>query len=290
MNRRRFLVLSAATLVPAAGHAGTLTEWTGAGLGGALSLRLVGADPVRARRTFARVEAEIVRIEGLASLHRDSALTRLNRDGHLAWPGQEMLELLSLAGKVHAATEGAFDPTVQPLWQATATGGDLMAARALVGWSRVRLDPQEIRLERGQALTLNGIAQGWAADRIAALLRGQGFGDALVDMGEIVALGTGMAGEGWTARITTPEGEALADARLKNRCLATSSPQGTVIGAGQPHILGPQGQAPRWRTVSVSAGSAAVADALSTAFCLMEPAAIDRALERFPDARLEALV
>ena len=51
-----------------------------------------------------------------------------------------------------------------------------------------------------------------------------------------------------------------------------------------------QGQPPRWQTVSVSAPSAAVADALSTAFCLMERPAIAAALAGFPEARVEALV
>jgi len=42
--------------------------------------------------------------------------------------------------------------------------------------------------------------------------------------------------------------------------------------------------------VSVSAPEAAVADALSTAFCLMERPAIDNALRLFPEARIEALI
>ena len=284
MNRRRFLSLSAAALIPLPGHAGTLTEWHGAGLGTALTLRLIGADPHQARQTFARVDAEIRRIEGVASLYRDSALTRLNRDGHLAWPSPDLLDLVTLAGQVHQATGGAFDPTVQPLWLALATGTDPDAARSLIGWDRVRLSEQEIRLDRGQALTLNGIAQGWAADRIADLLRAYGFSDALVDMGEIAALGQG----GWPVQITGPEGTPLAETRLTNRALATSSPRGTLVN-GQPHILGPQGQPPRWQTVSVSAPRAAVADALSTAFCLMDRPAIDRTLSAFPDARIETL-
>ncbi|NJM84224.1 MAG: thiamine biosynthesis protein ApbE [Tabrizicola sp.] len=285
MNRRRFLTLTAAALVPPPGQRETLTEWQGRGLGTALSLRLVGADPHHARKTFARVEAEIARIETLASLYRDSSLTRLNRDGHLAWPSPDLREMLSLSGAVHAATGGAFDPTVQPLWSALANGTDTAKARALTGWDRVRLSREEIRLDPGQALTLNGIAQGWAADRIAMLLRAQGFTDALIDMGEIAALGNG----GWPAVITGPDGMPLREARLANRALATSSPKGTLI-EGQPHILGPRGQPPLWQTVSVSAASGAQADALSTAFCLMDHPAIDAALARFPDARVEVLV
>jgi thiamine biosynthesis lipoprotein len=289
MNRRRFLSLSAAALAPLPGHAETVTEWQGRGLGTALSLRLIGADPHHARRIFARIEAEVERIESLASLHRQSSLARLNRDGRLAWPSPDLLDLLTLAGQVHAATKGAFDPTVQPLWLATASGTDIGAARALVGWDRLRLSDEEIRLDHGQALTLNGIAQGWAADRIAALLCAQGFAGALIDMGEIVALGQGPEAGVWPVAIASPDGSRLGDTRLRNRALATSSPRGTMIN-GSPHIIGPQGQSPVWQTVSVSAPGAAIADALSTAFCLMDRTDIADALQRFPGARLEALV
>ena len=284
MNRRRLLTLTAAALAPIPGQAETITEWHGTGLGTALSLHLLGADPHHARQTFVRVEAEIARIDSLASLHRDSALTRLNRDGRLAWPAPDLTDMLTLAGQVHTATDGAFDPTVQPLWLALANGIDTTEARALIGWNRIHLSAKEITLAPGQALTLNGIAQGWAADRIAALLQAQGFTDALIDMGEIAAMGN----TSWPATITGPDGTPLVESRLTNRALATSSPRGTIMN-GHSHILGPQGQPPLWQTVSVSAPSAAVADALSTAFCLMDRPAIDRALAHFPDTRLQVL-
>ena len=40
-------------------------------------------------------------------------------------------------------------------------------------------------------LTLNGIAQGYATDRVVAILRSEGIEHSLVDMGESRALGDG---------------------------------------------------------------------------------------------------
>lgn len=290
--RRRFLALSACALtmpgLARAAAAGQI-EWQGRGLGAAVSLRLVGAAPAQARRTIARVTAELARIEAIASLHVDSALVRLNRDGRLSHPPQGLRAILDLAGQVHRATGGAFDPTVQPLWRALAEGGDVAAARARIGWNRLQIGPEAVVLDHGQALTLNGIAQGWAADRIAALLRDEGFGQALIDMGEVQALGHRPDGRPWRAAIAGPDGAILGETALADRALATSSPMGSRIGAGVPHILGPQGQGARWSTVAVSAGSAALADALSTAFVLMDRAAIAAALSHFPGARVETL-
>jgi thiamine biosynthesis lipoprotein len=253
-------------------------------------VRIEGIAPAAAPRIFRRIEAELARVERSASLHADSELARLNRDGRLAGPSAGLRELLDLAGRVHEATGGAFDPTVQPLWLATARGGDRAAAAALVGWGRVRIHPGALTIGRGQALTLNGIAQGWAADRIAAILRAEGIGNVLIDMGEIAALGRRSDGLPWRAGVAEPGGETIATLDLTDRALATSSPRGTLIGDGRPHILGPAGQPPLWSTVAVSAPLAAVADALSTAFCLMDRIEIDRALAAFPGARVEAIV
>lgn len=293
IRRRRFLTIAAAALAAPSAALAAPAEWRGRALGAEARIVLAGASAARARRTFAAVERTLATIEGHFSLHRESSLTRLNRDGRLAWPGDEVTGLLTLAGRIHGATGGAFDPSIQPLWLAEATGGDAAAARALTGWQGVRIGREEVRLARpGMALTLNGIAQGWAADRIAGLLAAAGFGDVLVDMGEIVARGARPGGGPWRAAIALPDETEVARLSLANRALATSSPAGTRIGPDgrRPHILDPRGGAPRWRLAAVSARSAGVADALSTAFCVMTRAEITRALAAFPDAVLAALV
>ena len=92
----------------------------------------------------------------------------------------------------------------------------------------------------------------------------------------------------------TIAGEARSRA-LTNRALATSAPLGTTLdGAGRlSHIIDPrQGTLtrPALRQISVSAPSAALADALSTGLCLATGAPeARRMLDKIPEAHLEAL-
>lgn len=290
-TRRRFLSISAAAMVlPGAATAVTRTaRWSGVALGASASVTLAGISPLDARPIFAGLEVELARLERIFSLyHPDSALVRLNQMGHLAAPPTELLDLLTLAGAVHDATDGAFDPTVQPLWQALAGGGDVTAARQCIGWEGLRMNVQEVRFERpGMALTLNGIAQGEITDRIAALLTRKGFDNILVDMGEIAARGQRDDGTAWQAGIATPQGDIVHRISLRDRALATSAPKGTSLTAGQGHILGPQGQEPRHSLVTLSAPKAALADGLSTALCLLDNKAGQRAVAHFPGVAIE---
>lgn len=301
LTRRRLIAISAAlAILPAATRAasGNTRLWTGQALGARASIRLDHPD---AEAITARVMAEIDRLEDILSLYRpESALVRINREGHLAAPPFELLECLSLAGAVHRASAGRFDPTVQPLWalwaEAAAGGGrpDAKAvgeARAKTGWNKVELDAAAISMQPGMALTLNGIGQGYVADRVAVLLEAEGLTEILIDTGELRALGGQPEGGDWPVRLET--GEHLT---LRQRALATSAPLGTTFDhAGRDgHILDPATGMPApaiWRAVSVSAPSAAIADALATASCLMpDSAAILAMIKTFEGARLEASV
>jgi len=303
LTRRRFLAISAAACAaPMAALGGPpKARWRGLALGAPASITLAGLDEAAAAPIFAAIEADVARLENIFSLYLpDSELRRLNRTGALAAPSPEMLELLSLTSAIHTATDGAFDPTVQPLWRIYAEAAGrapdpeaLEAARGAVGWRFVAVAAEAIRFLRpGIALTLNGIAQGYIADRVADLLRGVGLRDVLVDMGEIAALGSKPDGTHWRAGIAAPDGRLLRETTLKDRALATSAPLGTRLNdAGDGHILDPRAGAPggMWRAVSVSADRAAVADGLSTAFCLLSKPEIDRVLLEFSTARLELL-
>ena len=292
LTRRRFLTISAvAASLPGALAAAPARHWTGQALGARTSIRLDHPD---APAITARCLAEIDRLENILSLYRaDSALSRLNRTGRLDAPPFELLECLSLAGTVHRASGGAFDVTLQPLWAAWAraavqnrrpTQAERDAALVPGGWGDVTLSPQAIILRPGMALTLNGIGQGYVADRMAALLETQGLTDILIDTGEMRALGD----RAWPVRIADGDSVPLAA-----RALATSAPRGTCFDAGgqDGHILDPRTGKPAssaWAQVTVSAPSAALADALSTAACLTrDRGELDALMTAFPAARLE---
>ncbi|RWR52412.1 FAD:protein FMN transferase [Sinirhodobacter ferrireducens] len=264
MKRRRFLQICAGAAL--AGRPAAASDWRGQAFGADVSLRLAGEAPMAA------VLAEIAAIEDTFSLYRESELTRLNATGH--GPGSErMRAVLACAARVHAATAGAFDPTVQPLWQALARGTDGAAERASIGLERIDIS-SEIRLSAGQGLTLNGIVQGYAADCIAALLAETGLTDCLIDMGEYAALGGP-----YRLGIEDPAAGMLGARTIgagAPRAMATSSPAALALPGGS-HILGPRGEAPRWSTVSVGGDSAMLCDAASTAFVLMDASAIEKA-------------
>ncbi|GAB4302892.1 MAG: FAD:protein FMN transferase [Roseovarius sp.] len=320
LSRRRFLSITAAGVALAGGGAAgagagadagagagagagaeALYRWQGIALGAHATIALAHPD---AERLVARARDEIARLEAIFSLYRpDSALARLNAAGRLADPPLELLECLSLCAAAHDITQGAFDPTVQPLWalyarraEAGVRPGEAELRQALgaVGWAHVRTSADAISLARpGMALTLNGIAQGYIADRVAALLRAEGLRNVLVDTGEIAALGHPPGQAAWPVSLRDPEGRLVGRVRLGDRALATSAPLGTRIGAGGAgHILDPRSglpAAPRWSLVSVTAPSAAWADALSTAGCLMARADFARAVGAVPGAAIAHL-
>lgn len=300
ISRRRFLTIAAAAAaLPAPLRAQPLYQWRGVALGANAAITL--AHP-QAEAIVTRARSEIARLERIFSLHDPaSALARLNRDGQLDAPPFELLECLSLAGRVHAATGGRFDPTIQPLWaeyaraHAAGTAPSVKALAAItgrVGWDGVRFGPDAVSLDRpDMALSLNGIAQGFIADKVASLLRAEGLTDILIDTGEHRALGGRPGGGGWP--ITLDDGQRLhSDAvDLRDLALASSAPHGITFDAGAQvsHILDPSTGTPApayWRLISVTAPQAGLADALSTAFCLMPREAIDTTLAAFEGAAL----
>lgn len=265
-------------------------NWRGIALGADAELRIYHNDSAMARKLIAMALDEVRRLEKIFSLYEESsALSMLNRQGYLDHPPADLLHLLGESQYFSDLTDGAFDPTVQPLWDVYAghfsipdsdpvgPGNAVVdTALALVDYRAMEIDSTRIRFLRpGMAITLNGIAQGYITDRVVNLLKNAGLDRALVDMGEIRGLNNADSGTPWRVGIADPEhpDQVFETIEIRNQALATSGGYGTLIdAAGQfTHIFDPKtGQSqPRYRSVSVMAGNATTADALSTAFSNM---------------------
>jgi thiamine biosynthesis lipoprotein len=110
---------------------------------------------------------------------------------------------------------------------------------------------------------------------VAELLRARGLSNVLVNIGEIRAVGASLDGHGWKVAIPGPRGAEPRDhgVSLVDRAIATSATSGTVFDDDGRfgHIIDPRSGRPaaKRRQVSVIARSATLADAYSTAFCLV---------------------
>jgi thiamine biosynthesis lipoprotein len=315
IDRRRFITISAAAaglgLLPSSTQqksaSAQLVEWRGTSLGAVATVRIHHSDRTAAQHLMGKVVREARRLEGVFSLYRkDSSLCELNRRGVLIAPPAELSDLLTLCDQFWRLTSGMFDPTVQPLWRCYAdhfamadriskgpSAAQRKEAMELVGWQKVRFDRYKVVCDqRGMGLTLNGIAQGYITDRMVELLRAAGIESCLVDMGEIRGLGGNPDGRPWKVALENPSGE-VEEGRsisLVNKAIATS-------GAGAfefdkqgrcNHLFNPlTGEcANPGRNLTVVAATAVTADALSTAFALMNEDQIKSVLSRLGMAQV----
>jgi FAD:protein FMN transferase len=292
-TRRRALAIFAAAaglpLITGAKSIERSVTWTGQALGAPATLILNHEDQAAARRLIQRVVSEVARLESVFSLYRqDSALAELNRVGVLVAPPSELVSLLQASRGFWELTGGAFDPSVQPLWalyrnhfgmpDADPSGPsrtDLAQALTQVGFGSVRCDRDRIVIGAKMALTLNGVAQGFITDRIVDMLRDAGVTSSLVDMGEDRAIGAKANGSPWRIGLAESQDDRPDQVlEVINKAVATSSASGCRFDqAGRfGHILDPRkGHVPSiYRRVTVVAEDAATADALSTAFTLMD--------------------
>lgn len=273
VTRRQFVVTGIAAGV--VGSAGALVAsgqtqpafvWRGAALGGEARVSLYGPDREAAQSALEAVAGEIDRLENIFSLHRTaSELSRLNRDGHIDTPTSDLLAVLASAVAWRSRTSGAFDPTVQPLWQAAAAGHPPSPDLLALAGTPIEIGPGRIALAPGASLTLNGIAQGRIADRVTEILMAHGFTDVVIDAGELRLPGT--------TRRTVGIPAAKAAVSVAGVAIATSEPKTLVFDAKtfRHHLIDPRtGESPRhWLSISVFAPTAEMADALSTAFAVL---------------------
>ena len=199
---------------------------------------------------------ELEDVDDAMSLWKETPLVRLNREGSLDAP-PALLAVLRASLDIAASTDGAFDPTVGPLMTAR-SAEERARLLPLVGYGRVMLDGGHVRLPRGGALDLGGIAKGYAADRAIEALKRSGATAGLVDLG---TSSLGVFGTSLEVEVPGRNGP-LGSFRVEDGAVSTS---GGTERSG--HIVDPRTGEPARGVVlaTVVAPTGIEADALSTA-------------------------
>jgi thiamine biosynthesis lipoprotein len=265
-----------------------LTPYSGSALafGTTVGIKVLHDDAPSAQAAIEDALRQVKTVDALMSLHQESSqLYQLNQRGRVDAPDHHLLQVLAFARQLSARTAGAFDITVQPLWQvfsrAAAKGtlpapDELAAAKALVNWQHIEASARQVRLRTpGMAITLNGVAQGYAVDLALDALRAHGIGHALLDTGEFGSIGGRAADQPWMLGIRHPrQADALsAKLPLDGRMVATSGDYETFFTPDfvHHHIFDPVSgdSPPALASATVLAPTGMMADGLSTAFMVM---------------------
>lgn len=308
--RRRHFVLAAAGMAGAwafyQGRRGLTAaadlpafQRTSHALGTKVSITVLHDSQSVADKSLAAAFDAIEEVESSLSIYRpNSQVSLLNQHKSLSHPHPDLLSVLQAARETSHRSQGAFDITVQPLWELFAsaqkagnlpTTESIEQARQKVNWQQVKITKGHVDLAgNGTKITLNGIAQGYASDRALAALKSHGIKHALVDAGELAAIGANSPKPGWQIGVQHPrQADAyIALAMLQDRCFSTTGDYATTFGRDHRfhHVFDPQtGVSPQEvSSVSVAAPTAMQADAWSTAAFVMGPEKACEALRTLP--------
>ena len=257
-----------------------------------------------------RIDAALDRVvRQMSTYDPHSELAEFNRApvGVAVAVSPAVVEVVATAQEVAERTGGAFDATVAPLvslWGFGAaaaaeppTAAQVRAARAEVGFSRLRYrrEPPSLEKQAPLVLDLSAIAKGYAVDQLADMLEEFGCGAYLVELGgEIRAFGTSPGGGPWRIGVDSPDGKGhVAPAIVLRRgAVATAGDYRQYHerdGARVAHIIDPRTGYPvphRLASVTVVAETALLADAYATALMVLGEASGMRFAKRHELAAL----
>ncbi len=245
------------------------------------------ADQTYASQAASAVFDELDRLENeLSRFRSQSDIFRINRlkNGESTVVGLATLDCLLIAKAVHAETAGAFDISVGPFMNICRDSDGRLRiphsdeeawARARIGMGLFEIDEEErivtVRADE-MVLDLGAIGKGYALDQCAGLLGDWSIGNALLNAGDssVLGLGTAPGGGGWTV---TAGNKGRREILLHDNALSGSGFH--VKGA---HLINPRtlrAMPPKPDRVWCLAPTAALSDALSTAFMIMDRAEIE---------------
>ena len=216
----------------------------------------------------------------------------------------ETLEVIVKSLEMSQLSGGAFDITyaaMRGLWKfdedmekRVPPAAEIARRRRLINWRDVVLDraARTVKLRRaGMRIGLGGIAKGYAVDRAAAVLRGRGLTDFMVQAGGDLYVSGQKGAASWMVGIRDPRGtprDVIARMPIKDHAFSTAGDYERAFvldGKRYHHIIDPKTGYPATasRGVTIMAPNAFLADALDDAVFILGPEKGLALCAKFPD-------
>lgn len=253
------------------------------------------------------IEAELQKVDNsLSPFNPTSVISKINRNENVEVDDM-FAEVFSLAEKISAETDGAFDITVAPMVNAWGFGfktgnmpdsRQLDSLRAIVGFHKVALDNgRVVKKNRRTMLDCSAIAKGYGCDVVARFLQGKGIKNYMVEIGgEIVTCGVNDQRMPWKIGVTKPTDDSLSVneelqtvLNVTNKAMATSGNYRNFYyknGKKYAHTIDPKTGCPVQHNIlsaTVLADDCATADAYATSFMVLGLDKAKKVLEKHPE-------
>ena len=253
---------------------------------------IIDDDERYARQGAQTAFAEVDRLElEMSRFISNSDISRLNDAvcGETVDLGMDVFECLSRAREMYDKTNGAFDISVGALYSCwlnddrtlrQPSDEELARACELTGLDHLKLNEEDFSAEvltEGVQFDLGGIGKGYAAEKMAEILREWSLGQALVLAGasSVLSVSVPEGMSGWPIKLRHPGNreDVLARFELTEGAISGSGNQKGqhIIDVRSVEGVPVEGRLAAW----AMAPDAVAADALSTAFMMLSAGDID---------------
>ncbi len=229
----------------------------------------------------------------LAKVNSDSVNTMFTMD-------KDVYQLFVIADSLYTLTDGAFDPTIKPVWdlwgfnsESPTPPDSLEIQKELkkVDWGKIRFTQEKLTKPLEMQITFGAIAKGYILDKAREYMSTLGLESGYINCrSSMTFFGEGMPQLVYIQHPRKPD-DYIASFKIMNQSVGTSGDYQQfyeVDGIRFHHIIDPKTGYPvkDLHSVTVLCESAAWADGLSTAMFLISPEKAIETIKLFPKANV----
>jgi thiamine biosynthesis lipoprotein len=135
--------------------------------------------------------------EELSTYRPDSYISQFNNSPSTEWQtaSQDFIDLINIAKKINADTQGCYDPTIGPLFDLWGFHNDnfkkpteqqIQSVQAKMGIDKIEIDASALKIRKTQpelALNFSSMGEGYSIYKLSHVLEQQGINDYLIAFG-----------------------------------------------------------------------------------------------------------